>query len=34
MGAVLSRGRLKLYDKLEDAIEAYQAVTRNLGNFE
>jgi capsular polysaccharide transport system ATP-binding protein len=34
MGAVLSRGRLKLYDKLDDAIEAYQAVTRNLGNFE
>ena len=34
MGAVLSRGRLKLYDKLEDAIEAYQALTRNLGTFE
>ena len=34
MGAVLSRGRLKLYDKLEDAIDAYQALTRNLGTFE
>ena len=34
MGAVLSRGRLKLYDKLEDAIEAYQAVTHDLGTFE
>ena len=34
MGAVLSRGRLKLYEKLEDAIDAYQAVTHNLGTFE
>jgi capsular polysaccharide transport system ATP-binding protein len=34
MGAVLSNGRLRLYDKMEDAIDAYQALTHNLGTFE
>lgn len=34
MGAVLANGRLRLYDKLDDAIEAYQALSRNLGTFE
>jgi len=34
MGAVLSHGELRLYDKLDDAIEDYQAVTNNLGTFE
>jgi capsular polysaccharide transport system ATP-binding protein len=34
MGAVLSRGRLRLYDKLEDAINEYDAITENLGTLE
>ncbi len=34
MGAVLSRGELRLYDDLEDAIKEYQLITNNLGTYE
>ncbi len=34
MGAVLSNGELLLFDKLEDAIAHYQAITNMLGTFE
>jgi capsular polysaccharide transport system ATP-binding protein len=34
MGAVLSKGELKIFDKLEDAVTFYNSITRNLGNFE
>ncbi len=34
MGAVLSRGELRLYDDLEDAIKEYQRITNNLGTYE
>lgn len=31
MGAVISNGRLRLYDNLDDAINEYQALSGNLG---
>jgi len=34
MGAVISDGKLLIFDKLEDAVAHYQSITRNLGNFE
>jgi capsular polysaccharide transport system ATP-binding protein len=34
MGAVLADGELKLYDELDDAIKAYEAVSRNLASFD
>ena len=34
MGAVISNGQLVMFDKLDDAVKHYEAITRNLGNFE
>jgi capsular polysaccharide transport system ATP-binding protein len=34
MGAVLSNGELSLFDALDDAVQYYQSITDNLGNFE
>ncbi|MGH6925407.1 MAG: ABC transporter ATP-binding protein [Propylenella sp.] len=34
MGAVLSNGDLRLFDKLPDAVAYYEKITSNLGNFE
>jgi capsular polysaccharide transport system ATP-binding protein len=34
MGAVISNGELQIFDKLDDAVKHYEAITRNLGNFE
>ncbi len=34
MGAVISDGKLAIFDKLDDAIAHYQNITNNLGNFE
>jgi capsular polysaccharide transport system ATP-binding protein len=34
MGAVISNGQLLMFDKLDDAVKHYEAITRNLGNFE
>lgn len=34
MGAVISNGELAIFDKLEDAIRHYEALTKNLGTFE
>ena len=33
-GAVLSRGDLTLHDDLEEAIQRYESITRDLGTFE
>jgi capsular polysaccharide transport system ATP-binding protein len=34
MGAVLSKGELRLFEDLEDAVRHYEAITNNLGTFE
>jgi capsular polysaccharide transport system ATP-binding protein len=34
MGAVISDGKLLIFDKLDDAVAHYEAITQNLGNFE
>ena len=34
MGAVMSDGQLVMFDKLDDAVKHYEAITHNLGNFE
>ena len=34
MGAVISNGQLVIFDKIDDAVKHYEAITRNLGNFE
>jgi capsular polysaccharide transport system ATP-binding protein len=34
MGAVLSKGRLRLYDNLDDAVDEYDAITRHHGKLE
>lgn len=34
MGAVLSDGKLRIYDTLDEAVKDYEKLTNNLGNFE
>jgi capsular polysaccharide transport system ATP-binding protein len=34
MGAVISDGQLLMFDKIDDAVKHYEAITKNLGNFE